>query len=689
MRMAYDSYRDRDSRSSPPFNSDSPPYPTSYYDPADPRAYQQSGPYPPPPPPQSSYPPERPRSRGSPREYVEYDSQRQPQPIYDTINNAFDKSSAASHVDPAIIAQITEEVRRKVIESLPNLNATAPPPQHAHYRAQSHPAFGGPVPPREDVYTPPTPEPPPQDPGFYGADPERRRSPNENGMKTERSRPPPVERVQTDGEETTLEKIWQPLFDADGQPTVRLGQFLRGLAIHLIQDYEPKGSLVITPAKMLKFYEDVRLPEEIYPWNALFGKLNNPEISRIYRGLKCQHHLVQSNSTDVPCIPSLTPDGFQTWMTLMIQAHPDMEFQRLAKAVLDMPISNADDCKERFPKELSRRLFPKYENREAKQRCFAAISDSDPHVVKLPRIIDMPPPPPTAPIGSFERDRTPYASPPNPSMSAPPPSSHPPDHAPDLARDRDDEGDDDDESRSKPFGIPLERERKPYTAKEGTGKRYETADDGGPRAASDTTTSPSSYMTGSATSATTGASSSRYEASAGYQQHHRHHRTSSSNAPPQSAYAGPSSSSTKQAHNHPRRSASNAAANGGVRRPRSPTFNPYTRSEPVAVGEPPSGYYGGLGGPGGMGGAPLYEATSGPPDLERGDGAGGGRRVPASEVEAQMRAEWEARRYGGNGGGGEEEYLRRQSGVGVGGGGAGMYAGPGYGVGVPPPPPRY
>lgn len=42
----------------------------------------------------------------------------------------------------------------------------------------------------------------------------------------------------------------------------------------------------------------------------------------------------------------------------MILAHPDKEYERLAKAVLDMPISNPDDRKERFPKEIPRRLFP-------------------------------------------------------------------------------------------------------------------------------------------------------------------------------------------------------------------------------------------------------------------------------------------------------------------------------------------
>lgn len=81
-------------------------------------------------------------------------------------------------------------------------------------------------------------------------------------------------------------------------------------------------------------------------------------ISRMYRDLECQHHLVQEHFDERPDIPGLTPVGFQRWMTLLIQAHPNEEFERLQKAVLAMPINNPDDKKERFPKELSRRLFP-------------------------------------------------------------------------------------------------------------------------------------------------------------------------------------------------------------------------------------------------------------------------------------------------------------------------------------------
>jgi hypothetical protein len=46
-------------------------------------------------------------------------------------------------------------------------------------------------------------------------------------------RPKPPSRDATVMEMTTLEKIWGKLF-VDGKPTKRLGQFLRGIAMHLV-----------------------------------------------------------------------------------------------------------------------------------------------------------------------------------------------------------------------------------------------------------------------------------------------------------------------------------------------------------------------------------------------------------------------------------------------------------------------
>lgn len=179
-------------------------------------------------------------------------------------------------------------------------------------------------------------------------------------------------------------------------------------------------------------------------------------ISRMYRELECQHHLVQDRFDERPDIPGLTPVGFERWVTLLIQAHPEVEYERLQKAVLDMPISNPDDKKERFPKEISRRLFPRLEDRQVRSRIDRAISE---HAkVDIPRhshpelSSSHPPEPSLVPepannTPQIERERKPYASVPNePAMDDPMTQSLP---------------------------QPLERERKPYTAQPGGGKTYE------------------------------------------------------------------------------------------------------------------------------------------------------------------------------------------------------------------------
>lgn len=85
-------------------------------------------------------------------------------------------------------------------------------------------------------------------------------------------------------------------------------------------------------------------------------------ISRIYRDFECQHHLVQERYDERSDISGLTSIDFTRWATLLIQAHSEEEYERLQKTVLQMPISNSDDKKERFPKEISRRLFPRHED---------------------------------------------------------------------------------------------------------------------------------------------------------------------------------------------------------------------------------------------------------------------------------------------------------------------------------------
>ncbi|KAI7220243.1 hypothetical protein KC333_g2458 [Hortaea werneckii] len=295
-----------------------------------------------------------------------------------------------------------------------------------------------------------------------------------------RQRRPPKMPTKTEEPEeaTTLERIWQPLFDS-GNPTMRLSQFLRGLALHLIEDCEPRYSLVVTPGKMARFFRDTKTADEYYPWDTIFGpRMSNASLGKVYQKLLCQHHLVQTQYHEIPSIPGLTPAGFEQLMTCLIQAHPDNEFNRLAKAVMDMPISNADNKRERFPKELSRRLLPREPNLMAEQRIIASLNH-EPGLIPLRSSVAMPPPPPSSSVppgqppsqppsqqSSFsERDRMPYSS---------TPFSN--------AVDDDDLG---------PTAVPLERERKPYVAREGTGKKYGN-DDQQPRER-ETRPPPTSY----------------------------------------------------------------------------------------------------------------------------------------------------------------------------------------------------
>ncbi|KAF2724002.1 hypothetical protein K431DRAFT_291914 [Polychaeton citri CBS 116435] len=291
----------------------------------------------------------------------------------------------------------------------------------------------------------------------FPSDRSRRGSKDEYGRASSHPPQPSVAEEQEQAEETTLEKIWQPLFTPDGGPTPRLGQFVRGIAVHLIDDYEPKASLVVTPHKVLQFFEDT-MPGSghEYPWQVIFGgKMTCASISIIYRKLLCQHHMVQTHNHELPGIPALTPHGFEQFITCLIQAHPDVEFERLSKAVMNMPISNADSKTERFPKELSRRLLPTQPNVQAEQRLVSALGEPLSHLgIHLKNLGAMPPPPPPAsapPEGQYfgERARQPYSHRASANVA---------------------EGGDDD--LELPPSKPIERERKPYSAREGTGKFY-------------------------------------------------------------------------------------------------------------------------------------------------------------------------------------------------------------------------
>jgi hypothetical protein len=245
--------------------------------------------------------------------------------------------------------------------------------------------------------------------------------------------------------------------------------------------------------------------------------------------MRCQHHLVQEHPAEEPYIPALTPEGFQEWMTAMIQAYPDAEYERLTKAVLDMPISNADDRKERFPKELPRRMFPQVENLQAQQRCAAALSAEG--AGPLRKAPTFPPPPPKSQTANaapnLERERNPYMS-------------------------QSDQRAFESEDELEPTSVPIERQRKPYAATPGGGKLY---DDGPHRSAT---------------------------ADAATQDQRRRRQSTAAQGP----WAPPSTDTYYEQGNQPR-----TGPQANSRRTRSPSFSNHgTQSDPT-VRDIPSSYY--------------------------------------------------------------------------------------------------
>ena len=210
-------------------------------------------------------------------------------------------------------------------------------------------------------------------------------------------------------------------------------------------------------------------------------------ISRMYRDLECQHHLVQERYDERPDIPGLTPIGFEKWVTLLIQAHPEEEFERLQKTVLDMPICNPDDRKERFPKELSRRLFPGQEDRRIRERLEDSISEHA--AIEIPRRSgreEHPPPRRESPIhrsSATEQNYAPQGNRTSVSFDLPPTnSSSSSTYIPSqLERERkpysnipsESAVDDTNPPMLPPPSNPIERARQPYSALPGGGKQYE------------------------------------------------------------------------------------------------------------------------------------------------------------------------------------------------------------------------
>ena len=479
--------------------------------------------------------PEPARSRGSSsarQDGYTSDSSRYSQtrkvtkPINEAISSAFNSTHAAdSGIPPELLERLTSQITANVINQLKSTNIQSTSSTASQVADNNSSPAGSPPLGRASVYTPPSPNRPAED--FPQPSPrksdraspplDRRHSPDRSveefpqpsPKRPERASPPqdrrpsPLnqydhaedsdaregrtmrptapQRISTGGDLTVLEKIWGKLFDANGDATPRLGQFLRGVAVHLIEDYEPKHSLVITPPKMQQFYQTTKVTNEIYPWQVVFDDRTS-SISRMLRELEAEHHLVQDKVSERPDIPGLTPKGFEAWATLLIRAHPEQEFERLAMTAMNMPIDNPDDKKERFPKELTRRLFPKQADNVVATKlqkamsvhCNVTFKTRTESTAEADRDNDSTPQPTAKSSQEAVDRREPVITPVTSHGSSASATNHYRDSKPQSFSSEPAVFDSDEENAPTP--QPIERERKPYVAQVGGGKHYDSVD---------------------------------------------------------------------------------------------------------------------------------------------------------------------------------------------------------------------
>ena len=194
---------------------------------------------------------------------------RQPQqPIREAVSSAVHHADDPNQISPEVISRITESVLKQLKTSGLDAGTPTPPSQQQYPPPPLQPASqplqpaAQPLPPAPQspsahsgyspnmpnrVYTPPSPN---KNSEFSHYDSEQSQSavplsPPYNARRPGSStsvdsdpngtRPRGPERLSTGKEETTLEKVWGQLFDEGGNPTVRLGQLLRGLAIHIVR----------------------------------------------------------------------------------------------------------------------------------------------------------------------------------------------------------------------------------------------------------------------------------------------------------------------------------------------------------------------------------------------------------------------------------------------------------------------
>lgn len=214
--------------------------------------------YPPPPPRDYLPSPRAGRSRASSNAPPStFGQQSQPlRPVTEAVDNVVHQQEKRDEFNPDLVAQITEQVIQSLklsgMVKQPQTDYEAPP--LSSKSISSHPQGIPPphtvTPPRSDrhegsnvsSFSRPTnlqdfqDEWEGDDRGYksFSSYDEDMESPKHTSTKL--PDPPKAKPLQQEPEDdtTTLEKIWQPLFDASGRGTPRLGQFLRGLAMHIV-----------------------------------------------------------------------------------------------------------------------------------------------------------------------------------------------------------------------------------------------------------------------------------------------------------------------------------------------------------------------------------------------------------------------------------------------------------------------
>lgn len=112
---------------------------------------------------------------------------------------------------------------------------------------------------------------------------------------------------------------------------------------------------------MVDFYTCHAVEKEPLDWKLFFTGRTLASLSSIYRALNCEHFYMPPASDQKPCIPALTPRGFETWMFTQLMSDPNRESQRLQKLVANWPVINPKTG-HTFPKSIPRRCFPEKED---------------------------------------------------------------------------------------------------------------------------------------------------------------------------------------------------------------------------------------------------------------------------------------------------------------------------------------